>query len=834
MARLNNPDRPPDKGKIKLPSVDAAMNKIAPQGLGGGKGGKDDKKDLALGSTQPKKQKILERAIKRFDRIITAEADGRKAGLEDLKFLAGDQWPAGEKSRRETDKRPCLTINKLPSFVNQVTNDLRQNRPTIMVAPVGDKGDKEVAQMYRGLIRSIERDSSADIAYDTGATSAARIGVGYWRILTEPEEPDSFDQVVVIRRIRNAFTVYLDPDHQEPDGADAKYAFISEEIPRSEFDDAYPDADPVQWTSSGVGDAKKNWVSQNTVRIAEYFEVGEKKRELVGLSNGFVGWRDKIDDATKELMQSGDITLEKSEMRSERNVTWFKMTGTEILEELPWQGRWIPIVKIIGDEIDIEGKVQYSGIVRNAKDPQRMVNYWESAYTEMVALQPKNPYIMEEGQVEGHEDYWKQANVKNYPYLLYKGVNVSGKPAPPPARQPMAGVPAGIQQAIANNAQNMMATTGIRFDATKNERMMDESGVAIKELRRSGDIGSFHYVDNMARSLRHTGRILIDLIPKVYDTKRMITILREDDTEEQVQMDPNSPKPYMERRPQMGQPGMSAVGPGDGTQQKMLKIFNPTYGRYGVTVTIGPSYATKRIEASENMMAFAKAMPNVASLIADLIAKNQDWPGAEEMAKRLAKAVPAQLMTPDQKDVPPQVQAVMNNLDQQVKQLTQERQQLLAALNEKQTDRAQRQDEINKAFEAKMAAVEEKFAVALMQLTAKAQEGAQGQENEATKLMLEHLARINEGIEKANERAEQQREEATGLSTRIDGMTKRHDEAMQGLSKRDAELAERMQETHKSHKEELGELRKAMAKPKKITVAKRDPKTGRASEIVAE
>jgi len=708
-----DPLKPRDGGKVKLPRVDAGMNKIAPTASRGGKDGQStDIKNITLGAKPRDRTALLVKAMLRMDKCIQAEAENRKPAVDDLKFKNGEQWPADVAAQRNFDKRPCLTINKLPTFINQITNDQRQNRPAINISPVGDKGDPEVAKMYRGLIRAIERNSSADIAYDTAFDSAVSMGWGYWRVTTEYESAESFDQVIHIKRIRNPFTVYLDPDHQEPDGADAKYGFVTEMLSRSDFEDQYPDADPVQWSQGGAGESLKNWIAQDQVRIAEYFEIKYEKRTLVALSNGHVGWEDELDDHVMDLIVAGTLEVENTREADVPKVKWYKLTAKEVLDEREWPGKWIPVIKVIGNEIDIEGKSKLSGLVRNAKDPQRMVNYWETAFTELVALQPKAPWIMEEGQVEGHETMWKQANIKAYPYLLYKATSVAGKPAPPPQRQPFGGIPAGVQQAISNAAQNMMAVTGIRFDATLSERMHDESGKAIRELRRSGDLGSFHYVDNLARSLKHCGAILIDLIPKVYDTKRMLTILREDDTEERVQLDPSAPKPMQEgKRP-------------DG---KTLKIFNPTYGEYGVTVTIGPSYATKRIEASQSMMDFAKALPNTAALIADLIAKNQDWPGAPEMATRLAKALPPNLLAPEMKDVPPQVQALLSSMDGQIKQMGQERVAMMKALNDQQADRLVDVEKINKDFEAKVLKVVADMETKMAAVQQKAEQSMQTQ-----------------------------------------------------------------------------------------------------------
>lgn len=679
--------KPRDNGRIGLPQVNPGMNRIAPNFKP-----PDDKGGMLGAPTgdKQKEQKLMARILKRMERAISAESENRRDALDDLNFKAGKQWPSDIQAQRNLDKRPCLTINKLPTFVHQITNDLRQNRPSINISPVGDRSDPEVAKMYRGLIRAIERDCFADVAYDTGIDSAVSCGFGYWRILTEYEAPDSFNQVIVVRRIRNPFTVYMDPNHIEPDGSDARWCFISEMMARSDYEDKYPDADPLSFQQAGMGDNLKDWITKDQVRVAEYYELTHEPRDLVFLSNGHQGWEDELDEVTLAYIERGRIEITDRRTSDEPKIKYYKVNAIEVLEEHEWLGKWIPVVKVIGDEIDIEGKVRYSGVIRNAKDAQRMFNFWRTLETEMIALQPKAPWIVEEGQIEGHEDEWRMANIRNQPYLSYKGTSVAGKAAPPPQRQQMAGAPAGVEAAIQGAAQDMMATTGVRFDATMNERMIDESGKAIRELRRTGDIGSFHYADNAARSLRHTGEIFVDLIPKIYDAKRIVTILREDDSEERVHIDPALGHPMVERRTPDG---------------KVQKVFNPTYGKYGVTVTIGPSYATKRIEASENMIAFARAMPQTAALIADLIAKNQDWPGADEIAARLAKTLPPQLLMPEQKDMSPQVQALIQAMDGQIKKLGAELQKAMVALNDKSQDRAVKMEEINKRFEASIAKV---------------------------------------------------------------------------------------------------------------------------------
>lgn len=748
-----NPLKPKDSGKIGMPKITEGMNKFPPEpsGIAGGRGAKNDpigkkpkrkarrkssgptverqgppisesvdtnddapteqkeeqpttyqgapSEDDAEATEAERKAKILARARKRMDYCIATESENRKWAVEDLKFKAGEQWPSDVAAQRNFDRRPCLTINRIPVFVNLIVNDIRQNRPAINVSPVGDKSDREVAKMYRGLIRFIERACAADIAYDTGMTSAVDTGEGYWRIVTEYEDADSFNQVLVIKRIRNRFTVYLDPTRQDPTGADAQYGFVTEMIPRDDFIAQWPDADPMPYTQGGAGEAYRNWQTLDTIRIAEYFEIDSKKRTLVALSNGHVGWEDELNDAVKGMIAEGTLKVLNRRESDHKKVMWYKLTAVDILEEAEWPGSSIPIVQVVGSEIDVEGKVRYSGLIRNAKDAQRMVNYWSTLMTEIIALQPKAPYIGAEGQFEGHEGEWKQANIAPQPYLEYRPMTLEGQTLPAPARQPVAAVPAGIQQALQNAAQDLQATTGVRFDATLNERMIDESGEAIRQLRRVGDVGAFHYVDNFARSLRRTGEMLVELIPKIYDAKRVVTILREDDTEEQVMLDPNAASPFMRTMlPPQG---------GNAKQQVML-VYNQKYGQYGVTVTTGPSYATKRAEAAASMMDFVRALPQTANLVVDLIAQEMDWPGAEKIANRLAKAIPPQLLTPDLRDMTPQVQAMLQALDMQVKQLTVERMMLMKQLTEKQTDQTIAMTKVQNDFEAKLIGIVQK------------------------------------------------------------------------------------------------------------------------------
>jgi hypothetical protein len=685
------PKRSKVDGKLTFkPAAGPGQNKLKPndraiEGKGDQVGPETPHTD-----TEPKRkesdEKILERLRKRMERCIAAEADQRKDEVDDRKFKAGQQWPADILAQRNTDRRPALTFNRMLTFVHQITNPARENRPSILVSPVGDRSDKDGAKMFRGLIRRVERDSHADIAYDNSLDDAVTSGRGYIRLTTEWASETSFDLVAMIKRVRNPFTVYLDPDRMEPDGSDARYGFVTEMVPRDEFENEYPGCQMIPFEQGGQGDKWSSWSTEKGVRVAEYFEVVTEPRELIELSNGWIGWEDEMDDLTAFRLKKGTFREVNRRTSQDRKVMHYKASGVEIIEEAEWPGKWIPIIPVIGDEIDVEGKVRYSGVIRNAKDAQRMLNYWATFITEQVALAPKSHWLIAEGQDEGYENEWKTANTKPRQALHYKVTDLNGTLVPPPQRIAPGGVPEGAQLALVQSQQEMMATTGIRFDSTLQERLHDESGRAIKELARHTDVGAFHYVDNLRRSMEFLGKQLIDLLPKILTRKQVVTILREDDTEQQVTVDPNLPRAYQEVQGKDG----------------MMRYFNPRFGEYGVTVDIGPSYATKRQEAAESMMDFVKAMPNTAQLVMDLIASEMDWPGAEKIAARLAKAIPAQLLTADMKDIPPQIQALIQNLEAQSKQMQQQLQAAAQELNDKGADRQIALRKIESDFEAKI------------------------------------------------------------------------------------------------------------------------------------
>lgn len=553
------------------------------------------------------------------------DRENRRDAHEDLKFVAGDQWPQTVRQERQAKGRPVITINKLPPMIRQVQNDIRQNPPTIKVIPADSERTKDTAEIYSGLIRQIEYQSSAANVYSVGAEHAIACGIGHWRIETEFLDDSVFEQEIKIKRIPNPLNVYYDPAGIEPDRSDGEWTCITELWPIRLFRETYPGAKEVDTVirDDNIHEGGLFWRIQESIRVAEYWWKVPKKRRLMAFEDEFgeVSTFDVTDLSEEQLFFLPEPIGER--MVDGHEVKQVLVSGAEVLESVTdWPGKWIPIVPAVGSEVPLQTKTIRFGLVRFMRDPQQLYNYFRSQAAESIANAPKSPLLATPDMIGPYKKQWDSMNRENRPYLLYKPDKNAPKASPeriPPPDQPAA---LWNEQAIATD--DMKTTSGI-FDASQGIRSNETSGKAILARQREGDVANFHFSDNLAQSIRHTGRILVDLIPRIYDTERQMAILKEDDTEEFVTIN-------------------QEVMADDG--EPML-LNNLSDGRFNVKVTTGPSYTTKRLEAADSMVEFMRAVPSAAGLIGDLIAKNMDWPGAEEMAERLKNAIPEEIRGQD-------------------------------------------------------------------------------------------------------------------------------------------------------------------------------------------
>jgi hypothetical protein len=648
---------------------------------------------IVAASNVAKDDSVLSVMRSRMTMAISALSGTRDSELDDLRFYAGSpdnqwQWPndvlqtRGSSQGPVVSARPCLTINKLPQHVKQITNEQRMNRPTIKVLPVDDKSDIEMADVFNGVIRHIEYTSDADVAYDTACENQVTYGEGYLRILTEYCDDTSFDQEIKIGRIRNSFSVYMDPMIQDPAGADARWCFITDDMTKDEYERAYPKASPISTlTARGIGDSSINqWISETTVRVAEYFYIECEKATLNLYPGNQTALTGTPEDSLLRAMFGKPL---RSRQSDRERVKWCKTNGYEILEESEWAGSFIPVVRVVGNEFEVDGQLYVSGLVRNAKDAQRMYNYWCSQEAEMLALAPKAPFIGYGGQFEGYEQQWKTANTQNWPYLEVNPDVTDGQgavlPLPQRAQPPMAS--SGLLQAKAGASEDIKSTTG-QYNASLGMTSNERSGKAILARQRESDVGTYHYADNLARAVRHIGRQLVDLIPKIYDTARVARILGEDGEPSTVKMNPDQEEPVKK-----------IMGPGGVVVDK---IYNPRVGKYDVRVITGPGYATKRQEALESMAQLLQGNPQLWQVAGDLFVKNMDWPGAQDLAKRLQKMLDPKVMADE--DNPALVAA-----NQQMEAMNAEMQQMFKMLQNVQQSMEAKEMHI-KQFEAEIKA----------------------------------------------------------------------------------------------------------------------------------
>ena len=588
----------------------------------------------------------ISEAVEFLRLVSTADSTNRSEALEDLKFAAGDQWPVETQNSRNLESRPCLTINKLDAYIRQVTNSQRQQRPRIKVHPTNTQADAKVAEIIEGITRHIEINSNADTAYDTAFDYAVRMGWGYWRVVTKFTREDSFDQEIYIDQIDNPFTVYFDPDSKLPDGSDAERCLITTMIPKAVFKTQYPDADDGgQFRATATGDSWAEWVSREDIRIAEFFYTERVKAKLVMLSDGTSTFKDEL-PSPEELASAGISIVEERESYK-KIIKWCKLTAMQILEESTWPGRYIPVVPVYGVQYIVDDKRKKYGLVRYAKDPQRMYNYWRTSMTESVALAPKAKWLLAEGQDEGHENEWAQANIKSNPVLRYKQTDIDGRIAPAPTRLQPEPPPTGVMTAAAAISDDLQAVLGI-FDPSQMPTG-NISGKAINGQQQQVDLSNYHFYDNLTRSMRQTGKILLDLIPKIYDRERVMRIIGND-----------------------GRPDLITLNQQVQDEQGVAQILNDvTVGEYDVVMDTGPGYNSKRIQAVEAMMPLLSAKPELFQIAGDLVFRNMDFPGADVIADRLAAANPLAQID-DKSPIPPQVQMQLAQSKQEIEKLQQQ------------------------------------------------------------------------------------------------------------------------------------------------------------------
>ena len=541
-------------------------------------------------------------AVEGWDHVYTALKD-------DLRFVYdvdGGQWPEDILASRAG--RPVITVNKLQKFVRQLRGDQQQNRARIQVIPVDNQADPQMAKLYNGIIREIEYLSSAEIAYDTAYAHAVAGSVGYFRLLTEYADGDTFEQDIRIRRIINPTAVHFDPEAIDFCMMDAKYCFIESMVSKKDFQRQYPKVDMNAF--SGSETLMSDWLEGENIRIAEYFCKEPKKKTIVELDNGEIVALDEQN--TRADIESLGFQIVKERETEDYDVMWYKLCGGAVLQKAKWPGKYIPVIPVFGDEIVAGGKRHYLSLTRGAKGSQKMYNYWASAATENVMMTPKSPFVVDHRQIKGFEREWDESNLKNRMYIRYNAIAGLQKPS----REPQAQIPSAIVGMLQSTAYDIEDHLG-RYESSKGDASNERSGKAIIARIRQSDKGSYTFVDNMTRAIVYCGRQLIDLIPKIYDTHRALRIQGENGEQELAEVN----------IPTMDESGQIAT-------QNDLSV-----GKFDLIATLGASYGSQRQEMVQMMIESMQYAPQLAPIIAPLVFKYSDWPGAEEIYGEMQKAM---------------------------------------------------------------------------------------------------------------------------------------------------------------------------------------------------
>ena len=554
-----------------------------------------------------KKQAIVDEALDRFETSSDAWSYCYDAALEDIRFVDSEDGQWDDATRQSRVNRPCLTFDKLSSAVDQVVGQQLQMLPGVKIRGA-EEGDQDVAEIYEGLIRQIEQRSGK--AYKTAFKFSVKGGWGVWMIDHDYVDDTSMDQDIILREIKNPFSVLFDPIIQVQELKECRYAFMFEDMDKDEFERLYPKA------KTGVGERfystgnQRAWINEDTVRVADYFRIIFEDRRLVQLSTGEVVDYEDIEPIIDELNFKG-VTITNERVVEGRKLERFKMTGLEILEEYECVGRYIPLVPLLGKTSNINGKFLTRGLVRKAKDAQRMYNYSRSTAIEVTALQPKQPLMATPAMIKGHEERYRNLMTSNDPVLLFNFDN---------GQKPFREAPASPSSALLTDVQissdDIKSTTGI-FNASLGQQGNETSGRAIRERQLQGNIATYEFVDELVESIKYTGEIFVDMIPKIYDAERQIRILGEDDREEVM----------MINKPQL-----------DLQTGETIIINDLNRGHYDVKVTSGPSFSTRRSETAEQLGTLFGQNPQMAQLGADIYFKSLDLVGADELIERVRKS----------------------------------------------------------------------------------------------------------------------------------------------------------------------------------------------------
>jgi hypothetical protein len=672
-------------------------------------------------------EKLLSQAKRHRKLAEAAWGKQREREKDDLRFqVPEEQWTEGMKAARRggidggvvVPARPMLSISRLAQPIQMVVNQERAAHLGVSIQPLSADAETETAAVLEGIYRRIERDSQAHIARSWAFARAAKCGMGAYRVNTAYEDysEDPMDQCITIERILHQEAVYFDPSASKPDFSDGNFAFVVQWMAVSDFKKQFPDAETT-------GDSAQDWASMLAEEPDWVKGAGEDAAVLV--VEYF--WKVKtFEDVTSPADKK------KTRKREKVTVKRALLTGWEVLEEGEWNGKFIPLIPVIGQELHpYDSERRWTGIIADAKDGQQMYNAAASNAVELGALEPKAPWVGYAEQFEGYEQEWQQSNTRNFPVLRHKLVMVGGSALPAPQRTQVDGGRLSVSMQLLQMAdQAIQATTATYDPSLGRTSSREKSGKAIQALQQQGEEGNSHYMHNLADiSMNLEARVILDLIPAIYDRPgRIARTLSDEDKADAVMLnapfvrDPETRRPMPQPQgPPMGtmppagmgpgamRPGMppQGIGPGAMPPQGMMpppprpvvKHYDLRKGIYSVAISIGKTRQSALQEGAEEIGQMLQAMPNLGPIILPTYLKFRDFPGAKELGEMLTKVRDKQFpgLGDDGEDGQPTVQQAQAEVAQLKQQLEMLGAQMQAAVKAIETEQVKTNATLQKA-----------------------------------------------------------------------------------------------------------------------------------------
>lgn len=681
-----------------------AMQSASTLMKGAGKSKKQLQADKDKEDLQDELDDILRNGKDRFNDASDSWQKIRQNALDDLKFYKGDQWSTDLQRTGSARKEPNLTVNRLPQFVKQVENELRQQQIAISVFPTDEIGSDETAQVFAGLIRDIERKSYASSAYihAAGESGAMVPGFGFLKLKTQYASGKGFNQEIRIESPQDPFKIFPDGDAIEPDSSDANYWFEFDDLSVEAYMRAYPDSEMATLDLLVPAASLSKWVGGDGIRVVKYWykEEMESIEYLMedGTTEHNIGIYNPNDEEAereetreagyKEGDEAQEPKTQKAVLRTRSiintKIKWAIFNGVEVLERGEWADSEFPFVSIYGPTLIVDGDRDIRGIIRHSKDSQKMLNYMASSAVRRIGSANKAPWIVDITSVKGYEKQWSTANTENWSMLPYNSIDPNNpqRSLPPPQRADQTGQIVDLLQAAQKFENDLKATVGI-YDAGLGATPNDQSGVAIKTLAQQGQNSNYHFSDALQRAIQRLGYLAIRLIPKIYDTPRVVRIIGADSTEKIVKVN----QIFVENG-----------------QQKEHQLSD---GEYGVSVSAGPAYATRKSQALDQIIKLVGNDPAVMPFIQDILVGELDFDKAQVIQDRLKKLLmmkaPGLIDDNETKQpLPPQAQAAMTQQSQMIQQLSQELDQTHQMLHQLQVEKATKQVE----HQSKMAEIQ--------------------------------------------------------------------------------------------------------------------------------